>query len=435
MDFGGSSVPGPRPYNEDDYLVKDVSESAAALGGLLAFVLVSDGMGGHSSGDVASRVTVEAAESYVDDLLAMGRESHLKVDPRLALREIVAEAHTAITSAAQERGASSMGATFVAAFLSDRHAWIGHVGDSRAYLLRDGEASQLTVDHSQVGRMIAEGILTEEQAQNHPQRNVIERALGFDGAEPEIDEVKLHPGDVLVLCSDGLSTVLTGLDMVHIAAAAANAEDAARRLTEEAVRVGTDDNATAVVISDDWPLFRMSAPQARTSRRATSQARRQAAKHRHAQRWSWIAAGVVAVCAIVVALFALSGPKASLVAPVGDGLKSSQSTATPDVSTNTTAPSRPDNGLKYEANAIVKRTEPWVNLRDKPSVKAKVVARVKGGTRILVETEQARTDRTGKMWYPVVLAYLGQLPADAVPSNPNLRSRTEPLWIRADLTE
>lgn len=311
MDFGGSSVSGPRPYNEDNYLILDLSEHKRVLGGLTAFILISDGMGGHQSGDVASRVAVEAAGDYVRDLIGMAKQSHIKLDVGQALREIVDEAHQAILRAAQEQGAASMGATFVGAFMSDRRAWIGHVGDSRAYLLHDGGAAQVTVDHSQVGRMIAEGILTEEQAQHHPQRNVIERALGFEGVAAEVTEIELQSGDAIVLCSDGLSTVLSAAAIAQIAVSSNSAEAAANQLTADALTAETDDNTTAVVASDDWSLFRMSAPQLKQSRRESSKARREAMKHRRASKTSWYIAGVVVLVGVVVlaaAMWSASGP-------------------------------------------------------------------------------------------------------------------------------
>ncbi len=311
MDFGGSSVSGPRPYNEDNYLILDLSEHKRALSGLTAFILISDGMGGHQSGDVASRVAVEAADAYMRDLIGMAQQSHIKLDVAQALREIADEAHQAVLRAAEENGASSMGATFVAAFMSGRKAWVGHVGDSRAYLLHDGAATQVTIDHSQVGRMIAEGILTEEQAQHHPQRNVIERALGFEGSSAEINEVEIRSGDAVVLCSDGLSTVLSAPDIAQIAVSSDSAEAAARQLTAEAITAGTDDNTTVVLACDDWALLRMSAPQLKQSRRETSRARREAMKHKRASRTSWYIAGavvLVGVVALAIAMGSASGP-------------------------------------------------------------------------------------------------------------------------------
>jgi len=336
MDLGGASVSGPRPYNEDNYHYVDLSPYSASLAGLTAFAIVCDGMGGHQSGDVASRVAIEAARGYVEDLVTMSQRSVIELDVAQALREITAEAHDAVMAAAVERGGSSMGSTLVATFVADREAWVGHVGDSRAYLLREGGAKPLTVDHSQVGRMIAEGILTEEQAQHHPQRNVIERALGFDGSSAEVTHTTIRSGDAIVLCSDGLSTVLSGDDIAAISLQAHSAEDAARALTEAAVKAGTDDNTTAVIVCDDWRLAQASGPQRTRSRREASKTRREAQRHKRASRAS-IVFGVVALVAVAaIALAAILGSR-----PTGGGNGAATVSAERTTSPTATAPVGP----------------------------------------------------------------------------------------------
>jgi len=367
MDFGGASVSGPRPYNEDAYLTIDLSPYARALGGVTGFLIVSDGMGGHQSGDIASRVAVETAKSYVEDLIMMARESHLDLDAAQALREIASEANEAVLNKAASLGGSSMGATFIAAFVSRGKAWIGHVGDSRAYLLGPGGGRQLTVDHSQVGRMIAEGVLTEEQAQSHPNRNVIERALGFSGAEAEITEVELSLGDALVLNSDGMSTVLTGADMRLIAAAAPSAKQAAERLCAEAVTAGTDDNTTAVLWSEDWALFKASAPVTSKGRRAASAQRRQAMRHMSASRTSYAVLGLVAFVAVVLVIAAISGgPKGGGATPA-QVAKARDTTRTADDTRAPGAASRPSTEQAGSANTPSGQVGNGVNLRISPA--------------------------------------------------------------------
>lgn len=361
MELGGASVSGPRPYNEDNLLTIDMTSRERELGGLQAFLMVSDGMGGHQGGDVASRVAIESAADYVNDLMRLAEQAQLEVDARKALEEIGAEAHAAVRRAAEERGGSNMGATLVAAFVGRKQAWIGHIGDSRAYLIRDGEARQLTVDHSQVGRMIAEGILTEEQAQHHPSRNVIDKALGFEGSDVEVTEVSVRPGDVLVLCSDGLSTVLSGTDIAHIAASQPNADKAAQALTDEAIKAGTDDNTTAVVWCEDWSLFRMSVPQLRTTRQQASRARREGAKHRNASKTSLYAAALLVVVLGVVLAVAMNGPKGGTVVPAAaPAAGPKEATASVDASAVPGA-RKPQTGERIVVNR-------GVNLRKTPSV-------------------------------------------------------------------
>lgn len=248
MRLGGCTATGPRDANEDSFYVIDFSAVGSFANGVTSFAMVSDGMGGYQGGDVASGLAVSSAERYIDLLLEMAKGNRVEFDAVLALTEIVQNAHEAIVAESDIRGNTSMGATFVGAFLSPTHAWIGHVGDSRAYLLHGGEAIQLTEDHSQVGRLLKQGLITEEEAQSHPARNRIDRALGFTDTAPDITEVELGLGDGLLMCSDGVYTVLNALSIAACTAKARDAEGAARRVVKSALSAGTDDNSTAVVV-------------------------------------------------------------------------------------------------------------------------------------------------------------------------------------------
>ncbi|MDR1013794.1 MAG: serine/threonine-protein phosphatase [Coriobacteriales bacterium] len=260
MKVAGFSTAGPRPANEDSYYVLDFSDVQSFSEGISAFIMVSDGMGGHDGGDVASRLAVQAAETYLQQLLAMAEEHQVELDVPLAFKEIVENANEAIGCEMQVRGNTGMGATFVGAFLSSRKAWVAHVGDSRAYLIHRGAARQLTKDHSAVGRLLSEGLITERQAQEHPERNVIERALGFTDGDPEITEVTLARGDALLLCSDGVSTVLDAQMLADSVMRAASVEATAEDVVALALKRNTDDNATAVVAVANWSSLKASAP-------------------------------------------------------------------------------------------------------------------------------------------------------------------------------
>lgn len=247
MNIGGYSDIGPREANEDNFYVFDFPDASAFSDGIVAYIMVSDGMGGYQGGDVASGLAVACAQSYVTQLSEMAADNKVDLDVSAALAEIALNAHEAIKAESASRGNASMGATIVEAFMSPTHAWIAHIGDSRAYLVRDGEAVQLTEDHSQVGRMLSRGIITEEEAQVHPSRNRIERALGFSDGDPEIDEVDLVSGDWLVLCSDGVYTVLDSSTLATSVTRSRDAERAARRVVRLAISKGTDDNSTAAI--------------------------------------------------------------------------------------------------------------------------------------------------------------------------------------------
>lgn len=250
MNVGGYTATGPRDANEDNFYFLDFSDLGAFTNGICAFAMVSDGMGGYQGGDVASGLAAACAKSYLTQLIEMAGSNQIDLDVPAALTEIVQNAHESILAEANTRGNLSMGATFVGVFVSRTHAWIGHVGDSRCYLVRDGRCRQLTEDHSHVGHMLSRGVITEKEAQNHPDRNRIERALGFNDARPDISEVDLVPGDALLLCSDGVYTALDADRLEACVSGAHDASEAAQRAVKLAIRRGTDDNSTAVVVMD-----------------------------------------------------------------------------------------------------------------------------------------------------------------------------------------
>lgn len=198
---------------------------------------VADGMGGHSAGDVASRLAL--------DVLSGDGPRDLNM-----LREAVVRANRAIyEKAGSSPGLSGMGTTITAMLAGDHTAGIAHVGDSRAYLLREGELQRLTEDHTVIERMVREGRLRAEDAAHHPQRSILERALGVDGdVEVDVSEIDLRAGDRILLCTDGL----TGLvDEDEIREVLRSEEDPARasdRLVAAAVQAGGHDNVTAVVV-------------------------------------------------------------------------------------------------------------------------------------------------------------------------------------------
>ncbi len=221
-----SNVGLVRRSNEDSFLARD---------GLFA---VCDGMGGARGGEVASETACRTL---------------LTVDPRTAgadtLREAVAKANTAIVRRSlEEDRLLGMGTTLTAALgLGDRLVF-AHVGDSRGYLFHDGEFRQVTSDHSWVGEMIRRGELTPAQAAVHPHRSVITRALGTEGVvQPDILEVPVVAGDRLILCSDGLSSMVLDPQIQELLKAAADPQQAADSLVRAALEAGGDDNVTVVV--------------------------------------------------------------------------------------------------------------------------------------------------------------------------------------------
>jgi protein phosphatase len=201
---------------------------------------VADGMGGAQAGEVASRIAAGAFErrgQVADETPAEGQ-----------LEQIAQAANSEIHRLAQEDSSrAGMGTTLTAAMLRDDEVSLGHVGDSRAYLFRDGELKRLTKDHSLVEELRRQGRLTEEQAEEHPQRSIITRALG---PEPSVNvDTMTFPardGDVYLLCSDGLTTMVSDDEIRRILAESKSLRTAVSKLVEAANRGGGRDNITAV---------------------------------------------------------------------------------------------------------------------------------------------------------------------------------------------
>jgi len=222
-----SDVGRVRRRNEDAYLVQD------------PVYAVADGMGGHRGGDVASTMSLEALEAA--DIAGRGAP---------ALTAAIRTANRAVLERGEaDRELSGMGTTITAVLVQGDRAHLAHVGDSRAYLFRDGALRQLTEDHTMVQEMVRRGQLTPAQADNHPQRSIITRALGAEG-DLDVDElaVDLRPGDRLLLCSDGLSGMVSDAAIAGALTEAADPQAACDRLVEMANEAGGDDNITAVVI-------------------------------------------------------------------------------------------------------------------------------------------------------------------------------------------
>jgi PPM family protein phosphatase len=210
---------------------------------------VADGMGGAQAGEVASRLTAAAFREY--------HEAD-QLPPNERLQAIIQEANRRIFERARtDSDVSGMGTTVTAALLTGGRVTLGHVGDSRAYRIRDGELEQLTEDHSLVADLMRSGSLTPEEAEAHPQRSVITRALGTD---PEVDvdtvSVETEVGDLFLLCSDGLTTMVADDDILGILSAAPTLDDAAKELVRAANTGGGEDNVTVVLfrVEGDEPM-------------------------------------------------------------------------------------------------------------------------------------------------------------------------------------
>ena len=225
-----------RSGNEDAFLVDDA----------LGVFAVADGMGGHRAGEVASSTAVEAVRAA----LARGQ----------SIDDAIRTANDAVLErAAGNAEFAGMGTTFTAIVpLDGAQVLIGHVGDSRAYLLRDGQLSRLTDDHSLVDQLRRDGRITAEQAEVHPQRSIITRAIGIEpDLEVDLYTVRVADGDRLLVCSDGLTDMVREPDLERLAATTSSGPDAASALVDAANLAGGIDNITVILLDvteiDDDP--------------------------------------------------------------------------------------------------------------------------------------------------------------------------------------
>jgi serine/threonine protein phosphatase PrpC len=244
-----SDVGRVRSKNEDAYTVSDFASGArveaASNNGVFEtsdagiLLAISDGMGGHAAGEVASHLVLESVRA------ALPASSNQPLEQRLDLA--VHQANRAVFEAAQAHGKHGMGATLTAVFICHDHAYIAEVGDSRAYLLRQGKLRQLTRDQSLVQLLVDGGMLTAEDAKRSPQRNVILQAMGL---KPEVQvaiaKLLLRRGDKLLLCSDGISNPVTDDELTQIVQENTPAV-ACAHLIELANERGGEDNSTVIV--------------------------------------------------------------------------------------------------------------------------------------------------------------------------------------------
>lgn len=244
--FGATHVGRQRQHNEDSFLVSDDAK----------LFLVADGMGGHAAGEIASKIAVDSISEFIlhtkedDGTWPHAYDEHYsRATNRLmaAVRLANTRVLEAMRKDARLRG---MGTTVVACLADDERISVAHVGDSRAYLVRGNKLSRITNDHSWVFEQVQAGMLTEAEAEKHPLRNVITRALG--GAlqvSPDAAEIDAQPGDVYLLCSDGLTGMVPEEEILRVVTVnLSDIEKACQELIDAANEHGGLDNITAVLV-------------------------------------------------------------------------------------------------------------------------------------------------------------------------------------------
>jgi len=222
-----------RTNNEDSYLADEDHKLFA----------VCDGLGGHAAGEIASGIAVQVLQEHI------GTDTK---EPAHQLIEAIQDANRRILKDQQEHPERvGMGTTLSALWIPDKtveFGWVGHVGDSRLYLFRDGKLEQLTEDHSPIYRLYKEGSLNKEELRHHPQKNLIERSLGLSPTvNCDLFSIELKKGDIFVLCTDGLSDLLSDRD-IEKTLSEEDWENMGISLVRKALSAGGFDNVTVIVL-------------------------------------------------------------------------------------------------------------------------------------------------------------------------------------------
>src|SRR5437016_11445853 len=244
--YGLTDVGRQRQHNEDTFLVADEAK----------LFLVADGMGGHAAGEIASKIAVDSISEFIvhtkedDGTWPHAYDEHYtRTTNRLmaALRMANTRVLEAMRKDAKLRG---MGTTVVAAMADDGKFSVAHVGDSRAYMIRNGKISRITNDHSWAYEQVQAGMLTEAEAEKHPLRNVITRALGGAlSVNPDASEVEVRSGDVYLLCSDGLTGMVPEDEILRVVTESEDdLQKACQTLIDKANERGGLDNVTAILV-------------------------------------------------------------------------------------------------------------------------------------------------------------------------------------------
>lgn len=247
---GITDIGRKRQRNEDSYLVNDK----------IGLYIVADGMGGHAGGEFASKIAVSTVEEIIrgEDRVKSnvptntyldGDQSNAEGQEQDRLKDAINRAGNMIVRRAfEDPELKGMGTTSTVMFVSADKAYIAHVGDSRAYCVRDGEIVQITEDHSLVHEQLKSGLITEEEAKTHQLKNIITRSVGVQ-EEVEVDTIvwKIQPGDSYLLCSDGLSNMMNDDEMQDIINKF-DVEQGARELVDLANSRGGEDNITLILL-------------------------------------------------------------------------------------------------------------------------------------------------------------------------------------------
>ncbi|ACT02381.1 MULTISPECIES: Stp1/IreP family PP2C-type Ser/Thr phosphatase [unclassified Paenibacillus] len=240
--------------------IRHINEDRSWVGQLdngITLAIVADGMGGHQAGDVASQLAVN---TFRDMLEKSASKADLSMqEGKMLIRQALVMANDVVYDmASRNEQYYNMGTTIVAALYKEQQLIIGHIGDSRAYLITADGIAQLTEDHTLVNELVKSGQISLEEAAHHPRRNVITRAVGTDAqVEVDIYTAALSDNDVLLLCSDGLTNMVSDEEMLQtVREEGLGLDDKADRLIQLALQAGGDDNVTVVLLQEESAAYR-----------------------------------------------------------------------------------------------------------------------------------------------------------------------------------
>lgn len=235
IEYGARSDQGKVRSTNEDTCIANIRHKA---------FLVADGMGGHAAGEIASQIAASTVEKFFT-------ESNADTGLDELLKDAIREANKRVYETQEQKSEfRGMGSTLTVLAFSEDCFYIAQVGDSRAYLLRDGSLNQLTQDHSVVWPLFENGILTKEDISKHPQKNLITRSIGtYPQVEVDLQNDIAHEGDIFLLCSDGLTDVLCDQDIVQtLSAKGASPQELTEMLIDAANDAGGPDNITVIVV-------------------------------------------------------------------------------------------------------------------------------------------------------------------------------------------
>ncbi|NIK68585.1 MULTISPECIES: Stp1/IreP family PP2C-type Ser/Thr phosphatase [unclassified Paenibacillus] len=240
--------------------IRHINEDRSWVGQLdngITLAIVADGMGGHQAGDVASQLAVN---TFRDMLEKSASKADLSMqEGKMLIRQALVMANDVVYDmASRNEQYYNMGTTIVAALYKEQQLIIGHIGDSRAYLITADGIAQLTEDHTLVNELVKSGQISLDEAAHHPRRNVITRAVGTDAqVEVDIYTAVLSDNDVLLLCSDGLTNMVSDEEMLQtVREEGLGLDDKADRLIQLALQAGGDDNVTVVLLQEESAAYR-----------------------------------------------------------------------------------------------------------------------------------------------------------------------------------